>query len=72
MVSSSSRASAGRSTGVLPVLTTWVGPRTEVAGLVGITSKPTCARSGWAGRRCSCRWPIRRATPRPTSATHWS
>ena len=23
----------------------------------------TCARSGWAGRRCSCRWPIRQATP---------
>ena len=37
MESSSSRASAGCSTGVLPVLTTWVGPRTEVAGLVGIT-----------------------------------
>ena len=37
MVSSCSRASAGCSTGVLPVLTMWVSPRTEVAGLVGIT-----------------------------------
>ena len=31
----SSRASAGCSTGVLPVRTTWVAPRTEAAGLAG-------------------------------------
>ena len=30
-------ASAGCSTGVLPVLTMCVGPRTEVAGLAGTT-----------------------------------
>ena len=32
----------------------------------------TAKRSGWAGWRCSCRWPIRQATPKPTSAKRWS
>ena len=34
-------------------------------------SKTTCAGRSWAGKRCSCRSRIRRATPRPTSAKPW-
>ena len=52
--SSSCRASAGCSTGVLPVLTTWVGPRTEVAGLAGTTCPITSQskRRRMAARCC--------------------
>src|ERR1035438_410474 len=41
MLSSSARASAGSSTGVLPVRTTWRGPRTEAAGITGTTWRVT-------------------------------
>ena len=45
----------------------------RVQGAATRSSKTTCARSGWAGRRCSCRSCTRRATPRPTSARRsWS
>jgi hypothetical protein len=37
MLSSSARASAGSSTGVCPVVTMWLGPRTACAGLTGTT-----------------------------------
>ena len=37
VLSSSCRASLGSSTGVLPLVTTCFGPRTEAAGLTGIT-----------------------------------
>ena len=35
MLSSSTRASSPKSTGVLPLFTTYVGPRTALAGLDG-------------------------------------
>jgi hypothetical protein len=38
IASMSCRASAGSSTGVLPRFTTWRGPRTAPAGLVGMIS----------------------------------
>ena len=44
---------AGWSTGVLPVLTTWVGPRTEAAGLAGTTC-PTTSQSN--SRRMAARY----------------
>ena len=41
MASSSSRASSGVSTGVLPFLMTYFGPRTAAAGLKGISPPVT-------------------------------
>ena len=54
MLSRSWRASSGASTGVLPRLTLWAGPRTEAAGLVGITWPITSQsnRRRIAARRC--------------------
>ena len=42
----SSRASAGCSTGVLPVRTTWVGPRTEAAASCSASSRRWPSSSG--------------------------
>ena len=44
MPSMSARVSFAESTGVLPVLTTYLGPRTELAGLNGRTW-PTTSQS---------------------------
>ena len=50
MVSSSSRASAGMQHRVLPVLTTWVGPRTD-GGRVGGHTVPVTSQSNRRGWR---------------------
>ena len=54
LLPSSARASAGSSTGVCPVVTTWRGPRTECAGLIGTTWPVTSQSNRWriAARRC--------------------
>src|SRR5438067_13618995 len=54
MLSSSARASAGSSTGVCPDVTTWLGPRTECAGLTGTTWPVTSQSNRWriAASRC--------------------
>ena len=54
MLSSNSRASEGSSTGVLPRFTLWRGPRTEAAGLTGMTWPVTSQsnRCLIAARRC--------------------
>lgn len=47
MLSSSVRASAGSSTGVLPWRTLCAGPRTEAAGLNGTTWPTTSQSNRW-------------------------
>ena len=67
MESSSCRASAGCSTGVLPVFTTWVGPRTEAAGLAGTTCPITrkSNRRRMAAKCCLIRPPTSRWSDTP-------
>ena len=59
---------ARRSNGTRPRASANGDGRSTRSGAATRSSKTTCARSGWAGRRCSCRSCTRRATPRPTSA----
>jgi hypothetical protein len=47
MLSSSLRASAGSSIGVWPLRTTWLGPRTEAAGLTGTIWPLTSQSNRW-------------------------
>jgi hypothetical protein len=54
MASTRSRTSCAESTGVLPVLTEWRGPRTDAAGFIGSTC-PTTSQSNSdrsAAKRC--------------------
>lgn len=50
MLSNNWRASVASSTGVLPVLTVWLGPRTEAAGLCGTTWPVTSQSNRWRAR----------------------
>ena len=54
IASSRARASAGSSTGVLPWRTTCDGPRTEAAGLVGMTWPITSQSNRWRMAASCC------------------